>query len=164
MHYATDWIVATLSQQVNVIRHQAIRVQVERQPGLLRFEQPKQLVIILIGAEYELAIIASRDYVIQSAFDFDSRPSRHRTGRVPPGKENRNIAGLTLNIPTISAQSEPSAIPQTAISHSDLPDTGIDTASVLDCRLALLIEIQKTRRLLAHLRTQRLLTESAHQA
>ena len=62
---------------MDVIRHQAICIKVERELTLLVNELEQKPVMVIIRSEDELAVIASGDDVIEPAFDFESRLS-HR--------------------------------------------------------------------------------------
>jgi len=77
-----------LDEQMNVIRHQAIGVKMERQFGLLMSELNEKLLIVVIGPEDELAVIAASDDVIEPALNFESRLA-HR---------GASLARLTVNM------------------------------------------------------------------
>lgn len=73
LHDSADGVLLPLDKQMNVIRHQAIGVKMERQFGLLMRELNKELLIIVIRPEDELAVIAPSDDVIEPALNFESR-------------------------------------------------------------------------------------------
>jgi len=72
MHHSADWIFAAFDQQVNVVGHQAVGVEVEGQLRLLLGKQGKQLEIVILRAEDELSIVAARNDVVEAALEFDS--------------------------------------------------------------------------------------------
>jgi hypothetical protein len=64
---------------MDVIRHQAIGIKVERELRLLVSELEQKLVVVIVGSKDELSVIASGDHVIEAALDFESRFA-HRSG------------------------------------------------------------------------------------
>src|SRR2546425_12510717 len=73
MHHSADGIVLHLGQQMNMIRHQAIRINVKGQFRFLTLEQAQKLEMVIGRVEYPLAIIATRDQVVKPTSYFDSR-------------------------------------------------------------------------------------------
>ena len=58
---------------MNVIRHQAVGIKVEREPRLLVGELQEEFAAVVIRSEDELAIVASSDDVVEPSLDFESR-------------------------------------------------------------------------------------------
>ncbi len=59
---------------MNVIRHQAVGIKVEREPRLLVGELQEEFAAVVIRSEDELAIVASSDDVVEPSLNFESRP------------------------------------------------------------------------------------------
>ena len=59
MHHAADRVVPHLGEQMNMIRHQAIRINVKGQFRFLPLEQAQKLEMVIVRLEYPLAIIAT---------------------------------------------------------------------------------------------------------
>jgi hypothetical protein len=83
VHDPAYWVLLALDQQVNMVRHQTVSIEIERKPSFLRFHQPEQLRIILVRTKDVLPIVATSDYVIEPALDLDSRLARHVVGILP---------------------------------------------------------------------------------
>jgi hypothetical protein len=58
---------------MDVIRHQALSIKVEREPRLLVGEFQEGFTAVVIRSEDELAIVASSDDVVEPSLDFESR-------------------------------------------------------------------------------------------
>ncbi len=58
---------------MNVIRHQAVGIKVERELGFLVGESQEEFAAVVIRSEDELAIIASSDDVVEPSLNFESR-------------------------------------------------------------------------------------------
>ena len=86
MHDPAYWILLALDQQVNVVRHETVGIEIERKPRLLRLQQSEHLRIILVRTEDGLPIVAASDYVGEPALDFDSRFARHAVGILSDAK------------------------------------------------------------------------------
>ncbi len=82
MHHAADRVVPHLGQQMNMIRHQAIRINVKGQFRFLALEQAQKLEMVIGRLEYPLAIIATRDQVVKPTSYFDSRLPGHGGPRI----------------------------------------------------------------------------------
>lgn len=82
VHHATERIVEHLSQQMDVIRHQAVSVKVEGTFGFLRREESEEFKIVIFRTEDASPIIAAGDDVLESAGYFDPRFPRHRAPRL----------------------------------------------------------------------------------
>jgi hypothetical protein len=82
LHDSADGVLLSLDQQMNVIGHEAVGVEVEREPGFLMSELNEESVVIIVGTEDELAVIAASDDVIEPALDLDSRFA-HRDRSLP---------------------------------------------------------------------------------
>ncbi len=67
VHNATDRVVKHLNKQMDVVRHQAISVEVERPLAFLGLEKSQKLKVVIEGAENRSAIVAARNDVIQPA-------------------------------------------------------------------------------------------------
>jgi hypothetical protein len=67
VHYPPDVVSSPLYQQMNMIRHQTVRVKIEWHSLLLHGEHCHKSLMILRRMENVLAINASGDYVIESA-------------------------------------------------------------------------------------------------
>jgi hypothetical protein len=83
VHDPAYWVLLALDQQVNMVRHETVSIEIERKPSFLRFHQPEQLRIILVRTKDVLPIVATSDYVIEPALDLDSRLARHVVGILP---------------------------------------------------------------------------------
>jgi hypothetical protein len=68
-----DEVILPFDEQMNVIRHQAVGIKVEREPRLLVGELQEQFAAVGIRSEDELAIVASGDDVVEPSLDFESR-------------------------------------------------------------------------------------------
>jgi len=64
MHYPAYGIFSALDQQMNMIWHQAVCVQVERQLCFPRAQQQQQLPVVIVRIKDPLAIIAASDEMI----------------------------------------------------------------------------------------------------
>ena len=60
-----------------MIGHEAVGIEKEWQSILLNFKQRKKLLIVCRRIEYLSSIIATGDHMIETAFDINSRFSRH---------------------------------------------------------------------------------------
>ena len=78
MHYPPNIIRSALDQQMNVVRHQAIGVEVERQFVLLIADQREKLHKIPRIVEDVLPIDTTGDQMIKPALNFQPWSSRHR--------------------------------------------------------------------------------------
>ena len=58
---------------MNVIGHQAVGIEVEREPRLLVGELQEEFAVVVVRSEDELAIVASSDDVLEPSLDFESR-------------------------------------------------------------------------------------------
>jgi hypothetical protein len=65
MHQATDPLVQHLRQQMHVIGHQAVSIQVEGSLGFLGLEKSEKLKVVIVGMENAPAIIATSDDVVR---------------------------------------------------------------------------------------------------
>jgi len=83
VHDAANWVLLALDQQVNMVRHETVSIEIERKPSFLRFQQSEQLRIILVRTKDVLPIVAASDYVIEPALDLDSRLACHVVGILP---------------------------------------------------------------------------------
>jgi len=72
LHDSRDRIVAHLDQQMKMVRHEAVSVQIEGQSGFLLLEYFEKSEIVGVGAEDLSAIIAARNDVIEAASQFDA--------------------------------------------------------------------------------------------
>lgn len=88
MHDPAYWFLLSLDQQVNVVRHKTVGIEIERKPRFLRFQQSEHLGIVFVGTEDALPIVAASDYVVEAALDLDSRLSRHAV-RILPNVQDR---------------------------------------------------------------------------
>jgi len=73
LHDLTDRIVLHLSEQMDVVGHQAVSVEIE---GTLRFlvlEREQKLKIVIVRSEYAPAIILASDDVVEPTAYFNSR-------------------------------------------------------------------------------------------
>jgi len=77
LHYAADWSVLHLDQQMYVIGHQAIGVKVEGEFRFLLCKKVNEPQMIIVGAEYLTAIIPASDDVIEPSAYFDSWSPGH---------------------------------------------------------------------------------------
>ena len=82
MHHAAARVVPHLGQQMNMIRHQAIRMNVKGQFRFLALEQAQKLEMVIGRLEYPLAIIPTRDQVVKPTSYFDSRLPCHGGPRI----------------------------------------------------------------------------------
>ena len=73
VHHATDRTVQHFRQQVDLIGHEAVSVQVEGPLSFLALEKSEKSEIVMLGAENAPAIIAPGDDVVESASYFNSR-------------------------------------------------------------------------------------------
>ena len=87
MHHAADWVVPHLGEQMNMIRHQAIRINVKGQFRFLALEQAQKLEMVIVRLEYPLAIIATRDQVVKPTSYFDSVSWPRRAENIPPARQ-----------------------------------------------------------------------------
>ena len=85
MHHAAARVVPHLGQQMNMIRHQAIRMNVKGQFRFLALEQAQKLEMVIGRLEYPLAIIPTRDQVVKPTSYFDSRLPGHGGRRISSG-------------------------------------------------------------------------------
>jgi hypothetical protein len=95
LHDLTDRIVLHLSQQMDVIRHQAVRVEIERTLRFLVLERKQKLKIVIVRSEYAPAIIPASDDVVEPTGYFNSRLASHGRVRIFPHCSNVNISCLT---------------------------------------------------------------------
>lgn len=65
MHDPANEIVLDLDLEVNVVWHQAISVEKEREFGFLLMEQAGELEVIIVGPKYLSTIIPASDDVIE---------------------------------------------------------------------------------------------------
>lgn len=70
-----------LDQQMNVVGHQAVRVDVEPKLPFPGAEQGQELVMIVGGVEDVLAVVPANDQMVKPAFDFEPRSSCHNVRR-----------------------------------------------------------------------------------
>jgi hypothetical protein len=73
LHDPADGVILSFDEQMNVIGHQAVGIEVEREPRFLVGELQEQLAIVVVRSEDELAIVASSDDVVEPSLDFESR-------------------------------------------------------------------------------------------
>jgi hypothetical protein len=99
MHNTTDGIVLHLSQEMDMIRHQAVSVEVEGTLGFLVLEKTEKLKIVILRTEDAPPIISAGDDVIESASYFDSRFPCHCPQEYIPDETNVNISCLTPPCP-----------------------------------------------------------------
>ena len=95
LHDSTDRIVLHLSPQMDVIGHQAVRVEIERTLRFLVLEREQKLRIVIVRSEYAPAIIPASDDVVEPSGYFNSRLASHGSVRIFPRSSNVNISGLT---------------------------------------------------------------------
>ena len=64
-----------------------LNVEIERQPILLLFQEPEELLIVICFVEYRLSIIATGDNVAETSDEFYAGPAtlRSRNLSVPRG-------------------------------------------------------------------------------
>jgi hypothetical protein len=62
---------------MNMVWHQAIRVEIEWKFGFLLLEQAGELEVIIVGPEDLSMIIPASDYVVEPSSDFDPWFPRH---------------------------------------------------------------------------------------
>src|SRR5512143_41498 len=77
MHYSAQCVFSHFDNQVDVIGHQAVSVEEEGQPGLLPDEQEEYPVVVVVGTEGKLSIVAACEDVVEAAFDFNPQFSSH---------------------------------------------------------------------------------------
>lgn len=95
LHYPPDVVLATLDQQMQMVRHKAVGIQVKWQLVLLGVQQLEEFVVIFTRMKNVLAIVASRDHMIKPALDLDPGFSRHigsTIGTMIKSSKNRTIA------------------------------------------------------------------------
>jgi hypothetical protein len=73
LHNPADGVILPFDQQMNVIGHQAVGIKVEREPRFLVGELKQEFAAVVVRSKDELAIVASSDYVVETALDFESR-------------------------------------------------------------------------------------------
>ena len=78
MHDAAYWIFPALKEQVYVVWHQTVGIEIEGEPRLLCFQQSQYLRVILMRTENALPIVAASHYVVEPALD--PRLARHLVG------------------------------------------------------------------------------------
>src|SRR5437867_8499038 len=88
-------IVLHLSQQMDVIGHQAVGVEIERTFRFLALEKEQKLKIVIVRSEYTPAIIPASDDVIEPTGYFNSRLASHGSVRISLRCSNVNISSLT---------------------------------------------------------------------
>ena len=77
LHDSTDWVVLHLDQQVNVVGHQAIGIQIERQLQFLLLKNAGEPEIVVVRAECLSAIVPASDDVVEPSADLNARFSWH---------------------------------------------------------------------------------------
>jgi hypothetical protein len=77
LHDSANGIVTHLDQEVHVIWHQAVCVEIEREFGFLLLENADEPEVIIVGPEYLSAIVAASDDVIEPSADFNPWSTRH---------------------------------------------------------------------------------------
>src|SRR4030095_5691863 len=77
MHHPADCGFSPFHQQMGVIWHQTVRIEEERQLSLLYCKEAEHPLIIIVIAENELSIVASRDDVVKRTFYFEPGFSSH---------------------------------------------------------------------------------------
>jgi hypothetical protein len=84
VHDPANRVRLSLNQQVNVISHQAVSMQKEREFSLLHREQRQELLIVRGRIEYLPAIIAASNDVIKTTLDFGAFSSGHGPPMLAP--------------------------------------------------------------------------------
>lgn len=95
LHYAADRLRLAFEQQVNVVRHQAERVDEEWRAGFLlgdKCEKPKS---ILVSMENILPVISAGNNMIKAALNLDPKLPRHMCEMISGINEYRRIADPT---------------------------------------------------------------------
>src|SRR5262245_59324938 len=77
LHDTAHIVLSSFDQQMHMISHQAIRIKEEWESPLLLCQKRKELFVVGRGVEYLPAIIATRDHVIQTTFNFHPRAPGH---------------------------------------------------------------------------------------
>jgi hypothetical protein len=77
LHNAPDRFRLPFDQKMNVIRHQAIGIKIERRPLLLLRQQREEFNEIFPRMKYVLPVVAARDHMIQTTLDLNPQFSRH---------------------------------------------------------------------------------------
>jgi hypothetical protein len=101
MHDPPHRLRPALDQEMNVVGHQAVRVDVEMKLPFPGPEQEQELVIIVGGVEDVLAVVPPYYQMVKPAFDFEPRSSCHKLRGIVPRRragrqpKNRRIEGLT---------------------------------------------------------------------
>src|SRR5215510_5247689 len=94
VHNSADCVRLSLNQQVDVIDHQAVSIQVEWELAFLRRQQRKKLFIVGGRIEYPLAIVAASNNVIEATRNFSARSSSHGTRMLEPVDPSVNATTL----------------------------------------------------------------------
>lgn len=79
MHDSTNRTCLAFNQQMHMVGHETVCVKEEWQLGLLNSKEREKLLVIRWRVKYLPSIIAPRDYVIQTTFDFSARSTSHGT-------------------------------------------------------------------------------------
>src|SRR5437588_7590043 len=72
VHHPANRIVLHLCQQMNVIGHQAVRIKVKREFRFLALKKTQKLEPVVVRSEYPLAIIPTRNQVVEATCYFNS--------------------------------------------------------------------------------------------
>ncbi|MFY9556861.1 MAG: hypothetical protein WAV47_19280, partial [Blastocatellia bacterium] len=93
LHDAANRIVLHLNQEVHVIGHQAIGVEIEGQLHFLLSENAGESEVVVVRAENLSTIITASDQVIEAPADFDPWFPRHNARDYLPRRSNvQNVA------------------------------------------------------------------------
>ena len=83
LHDPADWIVSPFDQQVNVVGHQAVSVEVKRQPVFLAGEQREKLTVVFVQPEDRPTIVTASADVVEPAFNFTALVCAWRLSILP---------------------------------------------------------------------------------
>ena len=73
LHHPTDRVILSFDKQVDVVWHQAVGIEVERELRFLLGELREESAVVVIRSEDELPIVASSDDVVEPTLDFEPR-------------------------------------------------------------------------------------------
>ena len=90
LHDSADGVLLPLDEHMNVIRHQAIGVEIEWQLGFLLLEDAGESEVVIVRPKYLSAIIPARDDVIEPTANFDPWFARHDGGKCMLGAPKVN--------------------------------------------------------------------------
>jgi len=77
LHDSAQRYLSNLNKKMEMIFHQSVSIKTERASALILNEKGKELLHIFLIKEYPLPSISSRDDMIQSSREMDSRSASH---------------------------------------------------------------------------------------